>query len=284
MADLHRRSFLGIALALTLLVGCSTSVPVPKTSPTGSIRAQLDEAIKIIANGSDKLGVFILDLNSGETYSHNGEYASQNASMIKPMIVLMALRKAAADGGTPTNEQLELAAKAIRESDNDAASTLWEYAGGADAYQALAADLGMENTHRQDGKPDWSWTWTTPEDQVALVTALAEGNAALPDSDREFVFNLMAEVKEDQTWGVGTPRLNAETAKDALEVHLKNGWVQFKSSDGLWAVNSMGQLEGEGRHYRLAIMSRTPDFDTGRETASAIGQWVYNILGTGSLD
>ena len=27
---------------------------------------------------------------------------------------------------------------------------------------------------------------------------------------------------------------------------MKNGWVEFKSSDGLWAVNSMGRVQGEG--------------------------------------
>ena len=69
----------------------------------------------------------------------------------------------------------------------------------------------------------------------------------------------------------------------SVQVHLKNGWVQFKSTDGLWAVNSMGRVLGDGRDYRLAVMTRVPDFATGRELTSEVGRQVFSILGSGSL-
>lgn len=43
----------------------------------------------------------------------------------------------------------------------------------------------------------------------------------------------MGQVIDEHSWGVGAPR------SEAVKVHLKNGWVKFKSGDGLWAVNSM---------------------------------------------
>ncbi|MCW5953956.1 MAG: hypothetical protein KIT69_17025, partial [Propionibacteriaceae bacterium] len=93
-----------------LLAGCGgPSIPTPTASPTGTIRAQLDEAIKIIANGSDKLGVAIHDLRNDAVYGFNPGYASQSASMAKPMIVLMAQRRARATGTTLTAEQIEQA-------------------------------------------------------------------------------------------------------------------------------------------------------------------------------
>ena len=87
----------------------------------------------------------------------------------------------------------------------------------------------------------------------------------------------MGQVQDDQAWGVGQPRSATVTA------HLKNGWVQFESTDNLWAVNSMGAITSDDRDYRLAVMTRVPDFPTGRETVTEVGKWVYEILGSGTL-
>lgn len=267
-------------LALSTLAACTgtPNIPRPTVSPTGPIKSQLDEVMRIIANGSDKFGVHLEDTRSGGTYSFNGDYASQSASMAKPMVVAMALRKARADGGELSPENTELAKKAITQSDNDSADALWAYAGGRPAYDALAAELGLADTHSDPGRDFWSWTWTTPADQVKLVKTLAEGgNPALTDAECRFVYDLMGQVQDDQAWGVGQPR------SDAVKAHLKNGWVQFESTDKLWAVNSMGSVAGDGRNYRLAVMTRVSDFATGREITSEVGKWVFSILGSGTL-
>lgn len=285
MARFSRRELLvggsGLLLGGTaLLAGCGgPSIPRPTASPTGSIRAQLDEVITTIAGGSDKLGVALVDLRNGAGYGFNPAYASQSASMAKPMIVLMAQRRARATGVPLTAEQTEQATLAITVSDNDAADALWSFGGVAPAYDELAGELGMADTHADEARSEsWSWTWTTPADQVLLVQRIAEGSPAIADEDRAFLWELMGEVIDEQAWGVGAPR------SASVAVHLKNGWVQFQSSDGLWAVNSMGQVDGDGRSYRLAIMTRTPDFDTGRETCDEIGRWVYDILGSGMIE
>jgi hypothetical protein len=282
MEALSRRSLLIAAggLALASLAGCTKAVtiPEPTASPTGPISDQLNQALKIISSGSDKFGVFIQDVRSGGTYSFNGDYASQSASMAKPMIVAMALRKARSDGGKLSAENVENARKAITQSDNDAATALWGYAGYA-GYQTLADELGLTHTHLDANKADqWSWTWTTPADQVKLVKILATGGVkALTNAECKFIYDLMGQVINDQTWGVGQPK------SASVAVHLKNGWVQFKSSDGLWAVNSMGDVSGDGRNYRMCVMTRDPDFETGRDLTSTVGKWVFSILGSGKL-
>lgn len=285
MTTLTRRDLLlgGSALLLTggaLLAGCSgPSVPTPTASPTGSIRSQLDQAITTIANGSDKLGVALVDLRSGAEYGFNPGYASQSASMAKPMVVLLAQRRALAEGTTLTPEQVELATAAITRSDNDATDALYAFAGQGSAYTEFARELDLPDTRADDGHLEsWSWTWTTPADQARLMQLLMDGSPAIDDPDRIFLWDLMGEVIDEQSWGVGAPR------GDGVTVHLKNGWVQFESSDGLWAVNSIGHVAGGGRDYRLAMMTRTPDFDTGRETLDAIGRWVFEILGTGTVE
>ncbi|MBK9156558.1 MAG: hypothetical protein IPM11_00165 [Micropruina sp.] len=66
-------------------------------------------------------------------------------------------------------------------------------------------------------------------------------------------------------------------------MEMKNGWVLFSSSDKQWAVNSIGHVQGRTRDYVLTIMSRVPDFATGRDLTSAIGQSVWDIMGSGQL-
>jgi hypothetical protein len=281
-ATLSRRSLFIAAggIALVGLAGCTktVSIPEPSVSPTGPIPDQLNQTLQTISGGSSQFGVFIEDVRSGGTYSFNGDYPSQSASMAKPMIVAMALRKARSDGTELSAEHVENARKAITQSDNDAASALWNYAGYA-GYQTLADELGLTQTHLDANKPDqWSWTWTTPSDQVKLVKVLATGGSkALTNDDCEFIYGLMGQVINDQTWGVGQPK------SESVSVHLKNGWVQFKSSDGLWAVNSMGDVSGDGRNYRMCVMTRVADFDTGRSLTSTVGKWVFSILGSGKL-
>jgi beta-lactamase class A len=281
---ISRRSLLATAtvvvggVAATGLAACSASpsIPQPSVSPTGPIKDQLDQVLQIISAGSDKFGVAITDLRSAKTYSFHGDYASQSASMAKPMIVAMALRKA---GGLLDAEKAELARKAITESDNDAASALWAYAGYS-GYTSLAADLGMTSTHLDPNKADqWSWTWTTPADQVKLVAALSSGkNQALTAEQSHFLWDLMGQVIPDQTWGIGAPKA------DEVGVHLKNGWVQFKSSDNLWAVNSMGQVDHkEHGLYQACVMTRVPDFPTGRELTSTVGTWIFRVLNSAPL-
>lgn len=284
-AGISRRQLIlrGSALAVggaALLAGCGgPSIPTPTASPTGTIRAQLDEAITTIANGSDKLGVVIHDLRNQTVYGFNSGYASQSASIAKPMIVLMAQRRARATGVSLTAEQIEQVTQAITHSDNDSADALWAFAGAAPAYDELAGELELADTHADAARSEsWSWTWTTPADQALLVQRLAEGSPAIADEDREQLWSLMGQVIDEHAWGVGAPR------SETVEAHLKNGWVKFESSDGLWAVNSVGQVDGEGRSYRLAMMTRTEDFDTGRETLDAIGRWVFDILGSGPIE
>ena len=271
-----------VGLGGVLLAGCSrgVSVPAPTPSPTGTVREQLKTALTAIAEGQELLGASVEDLRTGATWSFRGTFASQSASMAKPMIVSMALRKALADNlqqPLPA-EQAAQAEKAIHNSDNDSADALWKWAGGREAYDALAKDLKLKHTHSSTEKDFWSWTWTTPNDQLSFVRQLVKGDTeALTDAEREYLLGLMGEVEDDQTWGVGAPR------SSSVKVQLKNGWVQFASTDNLWAVNSIGHVSGDGRDYLLTIMTRTPTFDLGRAYCNTIGQWVFDILGTGEL-
>ena len=272
----------GLAFAGPALAGCSNtpSVPTPSASPTGSVREQLQAVLSVVAEDHDKLGVAVQDLRTGATWGFRGDWASQSASMAKPMIVSMALRKARAEKlqqPLPA-EQAGRAEKAIRNSDNDSADALWAWAGARPAYDALASDLGLRATRSAPERDFWSWTWTTPDDQCSFLHQLVKGDTkALTDAERAYLLGLMGQVQDDQAWGVGAPR------SGSVNVALKNGWVQFESTDKLWAVNSIGHVSGDGRDYLLTIMNRTPTFELGRAYCDAIGDWVFRVLGSGEL-
>lgn len=269
----------------SLLVGCARPpivITTPTKSPTGSVREQLTEVAEAFAGTTRKLGMAVRDLRTGAEWDFQGDYASQSASIAKVMIVAMALRQARATGEPFTFEDYARASKAITVSDNDSADELWASSGERPAYDELAAELGLPETHSDPDNSFWSWTWTTPRDQRELVRQLVEGTKALHTEDRLYLLDLMSRVTSSQRWGVGSPTLQPGLS-GRVKVEMKNGWVEFKSSDGLWAVNSIGHVSGEGRDYVAAMMCRVDSFEKGRQLLDAIGAELWTILGEGEL-
>ncbi len=268
-----------------LIAGCARPPIVisgPSEQPTGPIRSQLTEIAEAFSENTDKLGMAVHDLRTGAEWDFQGDYASQSASIAKVMIVAMALRKARESGEQFTYENYTRASNAITVSDNDSADELWALSGERPAYDALATDLGLPDTHSDPGNGFWSWTWTTPSDQRELVRQLVEGSDALHLEDRTYLLDLMGRVIPSQRWGVGQPATVKSNA-GKVQVEMKNGWVEFQSSDGLWAVNSIGRVSGEGRDYIATIMCRVETFEEGRRLVDAIGAKLWSVLGRGEL-
>lgn len=280
--SLSRRTFLlgsgGLVASAALgggLAGCAnpaTRLTLPTPEPDGTARQQLEAMMQTASTNTDLLGLAVRDRRTGATYSYRGDFATQSASIAKVMIVLLALRKSRAEGTELTFEQYGLASEAIINSDNDAADALWEWVGGRTAYTALASELGLPNTHGDDRSEFWSWTNTTPDDQRALVDALVDGSDAIDVDDRLYLLDLMGKTNAEQTWGVGHDR------GGHVRVQMKNGWVQFRSLDDLWAVNSIGHVVGDGRDYTAAIMTRMATFDEGRTLVDALGARLFAVM------
>ena len=279
MTPVSRRGLLAGAAALALTACSQGPAPLttPAAAPTGSVREQLQAVMDVYVKNTDLLGLSVRDRRTGGTFAFNGGYDTQSASIAKVMIALMTLNKARAAGEELPFERYTQLSKAIVNSDNDSADALWEYAGGGDQYTRLAVGLGLPNTHADPRSPFWSWTNTTPDDQRKLMDLLVEGTPAVNQEDRLFLLDTMSKTNSEQTWGVGHDR------SKKVEVAMKNGWVQFKSLDNLWAVNSIGRVLGEGRDYTAAIMCRRPTFDEGRALVDAIGADLFRIMGTGEL-
>jgi hypothetical protein len=171
--------------------------------------------------------------------------------------ILSALLLQSQDNGTPLSApEQSLATTMIENSDNDSASSLYNDAGGAPGIDAANRAFGLtETTVGTDGY--WGLTETTTYDQLQLLKNVFTTGSALTAASREYIQGLMSQVESDQQWGVSA------AASSGTPYMLKNGWLP-DSDTGLWSINSIGQIQHDGRTYLVATLSdNQPDESTG---------------------
>jgi beta-lactamase class A len=108
----------------------------------------------------------------------------------------------------PSAEARELATRMIEQSDNDAASRLWEDLGGVPTLDAANRRLGVTATHLVD---HWGSSTTPASDQLALLAAL-HTLGPLDPASLSFARNLMTHVVDEQRWGVSAAALLSQLA------------------------------------------------------------------------
>jgi beta-lactamase class A len=188
------------------------------------------------------------------------------ASIVKVDILQTLLHRT---GGQLSAAQRDLATRMIEQSDNDAASELWNQVDGSTGVSRYDARLGLSQTHPHAGG-EWGLTRTSAADQVMLIRALLRRPSPLSKSSQDFARFLMRHVTSGQSWGVSA----GPTA--AAEVGLKNGWLPVLSDDSRWAVNSIGWVRGSGRRYEIAVLTaHQPSEAYGIATIEALSRLVW---------
>jgi hypothetical protein len=210
----------------------------------------------------------LLDRRTGKiTGSPNSAKAtSSTESMIKVWIVSDFLRRAAEDGETPSKSRLSQASKAIRDSDDDAAGSLYSAGGGTAVTRRMISMCGLTNT-RLGSVPGyvgwWSFTEMSAQDVTRLGQCVKEGKAAGPKWTK-WVLAEMTKVRgttaaKDQhttsgggRWGIidGLPKeILAKTP-----VSIKNGWTSL-SYDGNWHISCLAITDD----WVLGVQTRYPN-------------------------
>jgi hypothetical protein len=213
------------------------------------------------------------DLNAGRTYLYRPGVREETASVVKLDILATLLHEEQGRGGLSA-AQVGVAAGMIEASDDDDATALWNFEGGAPAVLAFDQAAGMGET---TPNPYWGRTTTTPCDQLALLRLVVLPNRLLTTASRRYVYELMRHVIPTERWGV-----SAGVGARAT-VALKNGW--FPVAGGAWQVNSIGEVAGSGRHYLLAVMtSGDPTEQYGIDTIQRISAAVWRALRVQTLD
>ncbi|MFF4344902.1 serine hydrolase [Kitasatospora sp. NPDC001540] len=186
--------------------------------------------------------VTVADPASGASASW-GDDSFVTASIVKVDILAALLLQ---NDGVLTGSQQAAAAAMIEQSDNTAATTLFDAVGGAAGLDAANAVFGLSATVAgTDGF--WGLTETTAADQAQLLRVVFTEDSPLGSASRAYLAKLMGLVADDQDWGVSA-------ADQGGAVELKNGWLS-RDSTGLWVVNSIGRVEYGGRSLLVSVLS-----------------------------
>jgi hypothetical protein len=201
-----------------------------------------------------------------DSYRH---FAS--ASIVKA-IILAALLRWHQETGTPLSSwENHEATLMITQSDNDAATDLWDEAGVSRLQHLL--DLAEMDQTRLGDDGYWGLTQVTAHDEMLLLKLLTRPNSVLTAASRAYQLGLMARVISSQRWG--TPA----GAPAGVGVHVKNGWLPESSG---WHVNSIGAFTGKGRNYLIAVLTDdNPSEQYGIDTIEAVARVVHRDLNQG---
>jgi beta-lactamase class A len=243
----------------SLLPLASTSGESASPSPTGpspeelaalerAKRAKaLDAALKKYAVGKPEFSVAVLDKKTGQKYSFRGTEKYDTASIVKVQVLGCLLLRAQDKDRDLTSSELARAKLMIRESDNNATTSLFDGMGGKSVVSACNKRLGLTQTVVNSA---WGLTKTTVDDQTKLLSQLVSTKSPLDADSRKLADTLMSTVDPAQDWGVPA------AAKTGEKFTVKNGWDTRTADNGLWAVNTVGRITGDdGTDVSVAVLS-----------------------------
>ena len=198
----------------------------------------------------------VYDETTGQTWTLGARTPQDEASIIKVDILETLLAQHRTTGTALSASDMALTEEMIEDSDNDAATALWNEVGGPQGIRTYNASIGLTDTTPSNcvscvgfAWPGWGLSTTTAVDQIALLRELLQRSTHLTDVQQAFALGLMERVTPVQRWGVttGVP-LQATVA-------LKNGWLPLTSEANDWQINSIGWISGGGRNYLIAVLT-----------------------------
>ncbi len=209
------------------------------------LRGPLSELCK---STTGKAGIFVLDLNSGQSVEVNADTLFPTASIVKiPIMVSVmdqiaqgnlsyhqklvyedSLLYAGSDilGSFKTGEEIALdkvMMLMLTMSDNTASLWLQHLGGTGTHINELMSGLGLENTRMNSRTPgrqsDWEkygWGQTTPREMAELVTAIWKGEVVSPAASERMLRNLKRNYWDTEALMVLPPYVNTFSKNGAV--------------------------------------------------------------------
>jgi len=237
-------------------------------------------AAAYVAGRSGTVLAAVYDITTGQSWRLGDGPAQDEASVVKLDILETLLARQ--DGGALPQADQALAESMIEDSDNDAATSLWDEAGGAQGIRAYNDRAGLARTAPSPCVacagfpwPGWGLTTTVPYDQLSLLKQLVVPGAhpLLSAAERSYALSLMENVAPGQAWGIsgGVPA--------GVTVALKNGWLPLNDANTNWQVNSVGWVSGDGRDYLVAVLSTgNPAEQYGIDTINGLSSLIWTAM------
>ncbi len=268
------------AAPVTVVSVEATPVATPEVRKPDTVELLQNAWEAAMADQPGEVDIAVYDMATGETAHWNtpGATTFNTASIVKYSILAETMLQRQANEQPLSGYDLSEAATMIGNSDNSAASYLWNKAGGSSAMQEFFRGVGAESTTTSGS---WGLTQTTALDQLQVLKLLALPNSPLTPESIATMNGLMEKVEPYQHWGVsgGVP--------EGTQVWLKNGWLNDSatndkySNTSSWTVNSIGNVGGR---YLIAVLSDGNPVGNNRAEQNGINrietlsQITWNIL------
>ncbi len=191
------------------------------------------------------VGVEVYDLNKQHTYTYHNTAQFLTGSSVKVPIMLAFFAMTEKQERQPDADEMNLLTTMIENSDNDAATSLYNELNDAAGLSSYLQQIGVSGLEPDNDA--WGDSLITPHAMVNLLTQLYNGTI-LTANDRATALSLMQNIESDQRWGVG------DTAPTGATVSMKDGWLP--GSDGLWNVNTSGIVNVDGATYIVSVYTQ----------------------------
>jgi hypothetical protein len=242
-------------------------------STAAAISRRILRAVQERASETPGVAVRMDDPHLGIDCYLNSREHFDSASVVKTIILGTLLNKREREHlSLLSARERQLAREMITESDNDAATALWDEDGMNNLSYFLHA-AGMNDTQLN---PAWGLTQITAQDETVLLrNILLRPNTVLDAHAQEYELKLMAQVIPSQHWGVSA------SAPRGFTVCIKNGWAPLPFDSSPWWVNSTGAFTTTNatRDYTIVILTRgNADETTGVTTIEDIAGPINRAL------
>jgi len=252
----------------------------PATSPRQATGPLGTQAQAYLAGRRGRIEAAVYDPSTGQQWTLGQQAPQAEASVVKLEILEAVLSKRTAQRVVLSLTEQQLTPPLIEQSDNEAATTLWEDVGGAQGMRAFDHRVGLVDTSPSNclrcpgsSGPGWGLTTTTPQDQITVLRQLVQPSGVLDRNDQKYAQHLLENVTPSQRWGVsgGVPA--------GVIVALNNGWRSLGAGNSDWQVNSIGWVSGDGRNYLMAVLSTgNPSEQYGIDTLNHLGAMAWDAL------
>ncbi|MEV6241232.1 serine hydrolase [Lentzea sp. NPDC051838] len=212
------------------------------------------------AGGKSDVGVAVMDLQTGQTMSQEGDKPFYSASLSKLILAVDALQQPLSD------DDQDLIHRALSASDDEAMDVLWTRFDGMDAIGRVAAEAGLTGTHAPDDPSQWGEVVITANDMLRLYhyilgspvrdTIVADLQSATATAADGF----------DQEFGL----------LGVTGAYAKQGWMFYLPSDVY--LHSAGVLDDR---YAVAVLTTSPtgSWTTARTAVNAVSKALLVKLG-----
>lgn len=255
---------LGVAMAGTVpAAAVSAPICVSSAHPLAAARMSADISATLTQRPHSVVAIYEEDPALGVTCVLNPTEHFYSASVIK-VTILSALLYKIGGVGHLTAAQRNLAYSMITQSNNSAATALWNEVG----MRAMQNYLNRQGMHSTVLSSVWGLTQITAQDELTQLNALSYASILGPYA-RAYVLSLMAEVTSSQRWGVSSG------VGAGVTVHIKNGWLAHPAAAD-WIINSLGVFTGSNINYDMAVLNGPA---VGEQTESYGIQTTQDVAG-----